>query len=87
MGFTARAKRDEMVHVLPPLIPSRKIRPVSTAIMILASLVAIVLFVGIVLFAMGGEANRKHSVKLMWIRVGAQAFVVGLVVLGVFLGQ
>lgn len=41
--------------------------------------VALVLIVGVVLMAKGGETNRKHSTKLMITRVVLQALALGLV--------
>lgn len=58
----------------------------NTMIMIFVSLVLVILFVGIVIFAMGGEANKKYGVQLMWMRVGTQAVVVVIVALGMFIG-
>lgn len=47
---------------------------------ILASLgVLVVLMIGIVGFAKGGEFNRKHGNRIMRYRIIAQAFAVALV--------
>ena len=57
-----------------------------TILLVLAmAVVAAMLVVGIVVFTKGGETNRRWSVKLMSLRVAAQAFV--LVVLALLLLQ
>lgn len=58
----------------------------NVVILIFVTLVVMILFLGIIFFAMGGNSHRKYGVKLMWMRVGVQAIVVALVTLGIALG-
>jgi hypothetical protein len=54
----------------------------SFAIPVMVVLIAtvVVLFVGIVSMARGGEFDRQHSVQLMFARVGFQAATVILII-------
>lgn len=45
----------------------------------------LVLFAGLIVFARGGETNRKWGNKLMRMRVGAQAFAIVLLLLAMWL--
>ncbi len=49
-------------------------------VMIVLIATVVVLFVGIVSMARGGEFDRQHSVQLMFTRVGFQAAAVILII-------
>ena len=49
-------------------------------VMIALIVTVVVLFVGIVSMARGGEFDRQHSVQLMFTRVGFQASAVILII-------
>ncbi len=49
-------------------------------VMIVLIATVVVLFVGIISMARGGEFDRQHSAQLMFIRVGFQAAAVSLIV-------
>ncbi|MGC0371376.1 MAG: hypothetical protein DGJ47_000062 [Rickettsiaceae bacterium] len=52
---------------------------------IFAVLTAIILIIGIFAMARGGDFNRKHSTKLMSMRVGLQALVFIILIIFYFL--
>lgn len=47
--------------------------------------VLVILMIGIAGFGRGGEFNRKHSNKLMRLRIAAQAVAIALILLFVYL--
>ena len=55
-----------------------------TATTTIYSAVMLVLIVGVIAMARGGEFNRKYGQKMMRWRVGLQALAVGLILLFVF---
>ena len=59
-----------------------KILPILLAVALAA--VLLVLIVGVIAMARGGEFNRKYGQKMMRWRVGLQALAVGLILLFVF---
>ncbi|MGY8957360.1 MAG: twin transmembrane helix small protein [Alphaproteobacteria bacterium] len=59
-----------------------KILPILLAVSLAA--VMLVLIVGVIAMARGGEFNRKYGQKMMRWRVGLQALAVGLILLFVF---
>ncbi len=54
--------------------------PFTIPVMIVLIATVVVLFVGIVSMAGGGEFDRQHSVQLMFTRVGFQAAAVILII-------
>lgn len=57
----------------------------SVILVVLMGVTTVVLIIGILMMARGGEANRKHSNKLMVMRVAFQALALGafaLILLG-----
>lgn len=57
--------------------------------LIILSLISVVavLLLGIVSMIKGGEFNKKYGNKLMWLRVGLQAFTIVLLTLSFYLSQ
>lgn len=53
----------------------------SVLLMIGLTIVTMVLFVGIVVFAMDDKTNDTYSERLMWGRVGTQAAVIAVIAL------
>jgi hypothetical protein len=64
------------------MIAGMKILPILLAVALAA--VMLVLIVGVIAMARGGEFNRKYGQKMMRWRVGLQALAVGLILLFVF---
>jgi hypothetical protein len=64
------------------MIAGMKILPILLAVSLAA--VMLVLIVGVIAMARGGEFNRKYGQKMMRWRVGLQALAVGLILLFVF---
>ena len=67
------------------MIAGMKILPILLAVSLAA--VMLVLIVGVIAMARGGEFNRKYGQKMMRWRVGLQALAVGLILLFVFVIQ
>ncbi|MCY4305448.1 MAG: twin transmembrane helix small protein [Aestuariivita sp.] len=61
--------------------------PLFLMILLLVSAVVIILAIGIGSFAKGGTFNRKHSNKMMKLRLIAQFLAVIFILLFVFLAQ
>ena len=59
--------------------------PVFYAVVGACLAVLVILLIGIGGFARGGEFNRRHSNRLMRLRIAAQAVAIGLVLLFVWL--
>jgi hypothetical protein len=53
----------------------------TIVLLVLMGITAIVLVIGLLLMARGGEANRKYSNKLMVMRVVFQALAIGVIAL------
>ena len=64
------------------MIAGMKILPILLAVALAA--VMLVLIVGVIAMARGGEFNRKYGQKMMRWRVGLQALAVGLILFFVF---
>ncbi len=47
-------------------------------------LVLVILVIGVMTFAKGGEFNRKHGNRLMRYRIGAQAVAIVLILIFIF---
>ncbi len=59
--------------------------PLFFIVIVAVLIVAVILFTGIIGFALGGDFNRKHANRIMRYRIAAQAVAVALLLLYVWL--